>query len=659
MSARTGNRPGLLLPAAGGIAVLAVSTAMAELIAGGAWFESLFGAVVAIVGVGVLLRTFVPRLRTAYGPPVVVLVQLFVLLCCCASLFSANAVLGVLPGPGALGDLGTLLSAAVDEIRTGRPPVPATAAMQCLIVLSIGIIAVLVDLLVVDIRMPAVAGLLLLGVYAVPASLADDLLPWWGFLLGGVAFALLLAVDRARRQREWRGEVGLTGTGLRVTTPMVAVTGVALALALFAGATVTVIGTSGTFPGEQEGRRTVNGSWGLNPFTKLRGELDNPDDTVELFRVRGDQADAGYLRAVTLSRFDPRSGWQVGTIGSGQQLRGELQRPPGSVPAPRSANIDIQPVNWRDNWLPLYGVPGQVSGLDPRIWRWDPTMSAAFARSPAEPTDYTEQASLAVPSASELRTAPAGTEGLPNSEEYTRLPAVDARVLQLGDRLTAGKGSTFDKVRAIWSYFVAPGNFSYSLHTQPQRLGDPLADFLFHGKQGFCEQFASAMAVLVRSQHIPARVAVGFTPGTKEKDHRSVTTQDAHAWVEVYFPGYGWMTFDPTPLADGRGVTPPYLQRAQSVDAPDNSAGPAPSSEVPSVSPGPPAPSRDQLSMSPVLPPAEDDDWWPPLAKAFTLSAPGGALWVLLALLVLAGGLTGAARLLSRRRRSNGGRHAR
>ncbi len=67
------------------------------------------------------------------------------------------------------------------------------------------------------------------------------------------------------------------------------------------------------------------------------------------------------------------------------------------------------------------------------------------------------------------------------------------------------------------------------------------------------------MAVMLRSLDIPARVAVGFTSGYRDGDVRTITSRDAHAWVEVHFGEFGWVSFDPTPLADGRGYVPSYL----------------------------------------------------------------------------------------------------
>jgi transglutaminase-like putative cysteine protease len=100
------------------------------------------------------------------------------------------------------------------------------------------------------------------------------------------------------------------------------------------------------------------------------------------------------------------------------------------------------------------------------------------------------------------------------------------------------------------------------------------------GKHGFCEQYATAMAVLLRVAGLPSRVAVGFTPGQKvpgEKNTYSVTTSDAHAWPEAWFPGTGWVRFEPTPAANGATI-PGYT------DTPSSNGGP---SQQPSSGPTP------------------------------------------------------------------------
>jgi len=95
-------------------------------------------------------------------------------------------------------------------------------------------------------------------------------------------------------------------------------------------------------------------------------------------------------------------------------------------------------------------------------------------------------------------------------------------------------------------------HYGYTLQLLSTPVADPLANFLFVRKQGHCEYFASSMAVMLRTLHIPARVVNGF----RSDEFNDVTgnyvvrAKNAHSWVEAYFPGYGWTTFDPTPGGD-------------------------------------------------------------------------------------------------------------
>ena len=110
-------------------------------------------------------------------------------------------------------------------------------------------------------------------------------------------------------------------------------------------------------------------------------------------------------------------------------------------------------------------------------------------------------------------------------------------------------------------WFTGPGSsFTYDLSTAPGNGDDALVEFLTSGRRGYCEQFASAMAVMLRTLGVPARVAVGFTGGRDAAGARSVGTADAHAWVEAWFPGAGWTTFDPD-AADRRPRDRPALRR--------------------------------------------------------------------------------------------------
>jgi hypothetical protein len=133
------------------------------------------------------------------------------------------------------------------------------------------------------------------------------------------------------------------------------------------------------------------------------------------------------------------------------------------------------------------------------------------------------------------------------------LPRLDPRVPALAREITAGATTRFDAAIAVEQWLSS--RLPYSLEVQDRGATDPLARFLFDGMAGHCEYFATAMVVLAREAGIPARFVAGYLRGEKSRfGKRYVVRQsDAHSWVEIYFPGVGWLPFDPTPPA-GRGV---------------------------------------------------------------------------------------------------------
>jgi len=149
-------------------------------------------------------------------------------------------------------------------------------------------------------------------------------------------------------------------------------------------------------------------------------------------------------------------------------------------------------------------------------------------------------------------------------EKYTALPPTGLdRTRQLARELTAGTTNPYDAVVKMNNHLRS--EYPYDLSIPPQREEmDAVEYFLFEERRGYCEQFASSLAVMARSLGIPARVATGYVPGEYNPftGLYEVKASSAHAWVEVYFPGYGWSTFDPTPGFDS---TPWQYQAAGSV----------------------------------------------------------------------------------------------
>jgi protein-glutamine gamma-glutamyltransferase len=140
----------------------------------------------------------------------------------------------------------------------------------------------------------------------------------------------------------------------------------------------------------------------------------------------------------------------------------------------------------------------------------------------------------------------------PITATYLQLPELDPRIKELALQITAKAPTEYDKAAAIELYLKT--HFQYSLNLTGQQTADPLAYFLFTRRSGHCEFFAAAMTVMLRDIGIPARYVGGFLPGEYNDVGGDwiVRASDAHTWVEVFFPGYGWMTFDPTPPGNGR-----------------------------------------------------------------------------------------------------------
>jgi transglutaminase-like putative cysteine protease len=629
----------VLAPVAAGAATLCTATAITGVVAGWAWFGYVLVAVVLVACTGLALRS----LRAP--APVVGVGQLAVLTFLITGVFTTNGVLGVLPGPSALSELRDVLAAAAEQIRIGLPPVDGTPPILCLITIAVGLVAVLIDTLAVAAAAPAATGLVLLCVYAVPASLSDVLLPWWTFLLGAAGFAWLLAVDGNHRHRSWRNRdaPGLGVSPGAASAPL-AVVCVALVLGLVAGTTITAVGTVGSLPGNKpDGRGGTNGGLGVNPFTSLRGMLDQGAN-VELFRVRGLGNDKRLLRAFTLDTYRPNQGWALADpkqMPAGVPANGSLPAAPGDTGAGQNHEIQIQPTNWMDIWLPLYGSPRALRGV-PDGWFYDRASGSVYNTRKQPIAPYTEVASIREPSKQELRAAGPKTGDLP--PVYTRVERIDPRVSALASQLTAGATNNFDRATALWRFFTAQHGFTYDSSTAAPADADALADFVLNGKRGFCEQFASAMGVMLRSLGVPSRVAVGFTTGYPTADYRAITSQDAHAWVEVYFGDKGWVSFDPTPLADGRGYIPPYLRPDNSpadpsTNSPDNQSGPSASQQAPTGVPGQPAAGAQ------------------PDSQGQGRQDGGAPLWMVLVTVLavlLAAGVTVAAVVLARRRAGPG-----
>jgi transglutaminase-like putative cysteine protease len=134
-------------------------------------------------------------------------------------------------------------------------------------------------------------------------------------------------------------------------------------------------------------------------------------------------------------------------------------------------------------------------------------------------------------------------------QQYLQVPALDVQIIDIARRVTRPATSILETVQLIRAHLLT--SYRYNLDVPSLQSAHPLEDFLLTRKTGYCEHYATAMVMLLRSVGVPARLVTGFlaTEWNEFGNYYTVRQRDAHAWVEVYFPQSGWITMDPTPSA--------------------------------------------------------------------------------------------------------------
>ncbi|MEI4277663.1 DUF3488 and transglutaminase-like domain-containing protein [Klenkia terrae] len=583
------------------------------------WFPPVVLVVLAITVSGALVRLLVERRGrsdTVLGGLAVPVVQVVVFLTVLTAVFTpGRALVGVLPTPGSTADLLAVLGSGFSEIREQVTPAIALDGLVALTAVLVGVLTLVVDLVAVGARQPAAGGLALLVLCCVPVATTTGDVSLLVFLGPALGLAVLLWADQrlrlSGRQRSGPGAFGGTGVLPAVRTGAVAVlAGILLPVlvpTLAEGSFAAGLGT-----GRGPGISSTGTS--LDPQAALRGQLTQPDP-IDLLRVETDVADPSYLRAVTLDQYSD-DGWSIGNLDGTESTDDSDDLVPLAPGVPeREVRARITALEHDDRFLPLFSSAQQVTvqGADDGEWRVDPESGTVFGRDDARTDGLTweEVAQEARPTVEQMAASPALPADDPVQQTFTALPELDQRVRDLVEELTNSGQSPDERVRAIFDFLTDRANgFVYSLSTTPGTTGDDLADFLAL-RRGYCEQYAGSMAVLVRAAGVPARVVLGYTPGQLQADgSRLVTTLDAHAWVEVFYDGLGWLPFDPTPIAADRAVDLPWAPRADDAAA-EASAGAA----SPTTAPAAPSAELDR-----------DDTATPEIGPTIATGVPWGSV---------------------------------
>ncbi len=503
------------------------------------------------------------------------------------------------------------------------------------------VIGLAVDTLAVTFRSAAPAGLPLLALYSVAAGLSDGGADWLWFLVAAAGYLMLLLAEGRDRLSQWGrvfggaprrpGEeptdaVAPVRTGRRIG---VVALGIALVVPLglpaMDGGLLDPAGTVGA------GRGSGGRIDAVNPVVSLRNSL-NVDEDRQVMSLKTTTADLSnlYLRIVSLDDFDGKD-WEPTQRGI-QAVPDEFPTPFGLGPDVRRAEVKttISAAAWYgQNWLPM---PYPPSGVDIEgRWRYEPLGMTVVGdrRQTTRGVTYTVRSLDVQPTAKQLADAPEPPAAL--KREFTELPdSLPAVVARTAREVTAGATSHYEQAVKLQEYFALTGGFQYDTSVKAGEDRQAIARFL-RDKQGFCVHFSFAMAAMARSLGIPARVAVGFAPGTPQGDGSvSVGLRDAHAWPELYFEGVGWTRFEPTPT---RGSVPSYTQSdTPGSNLPDLARPTQSASTGPSASPSTSESCAGQkpelcASESPAVAPATDDDgpkWY--VALAWLLGAAGALL---------------------------------
>ncbi|HEU4948329.1 MAG TPA: DUF3488 and transglutaminase-like domain-containing protein [Kribbella sp.] len=539
----------------------------------------------AVTGTGILLQNWrAPRLAVP-AVQLVVLVELI-------SLFFLHDTMrfGLVPWKQTAIEFNQQLVNAMDSINRFSAPLPPDSHLTLFAASVIAGTGLLIHFVSVQLRQAAWAGLLLLTMYTVPAATVHGGLPALLFVPPALGYILLLSAEGRARLSRWGRRISgvshldavepIEASALGQAGRRIGLSVVALAMLLPA-----------LLPALPEGV-VGNGLAGDGPGTGVGASISASDPMLDMGKnlKRGDNVtaltytgDDTYLRLTALDLFDG-STWRISPRAEGRKIDGDLTPPPGFNGDLSKAPLTKMQIkvtrNFRSQFAPV-PYPLHSISLKNR-WRFDASALDVVSSKGQVigGQSYTLTAYDLEPTAQQLRDSiPSGPPDQYTSEVPPRTPE---SIKQLAREVTAdAKGNHYEEAVLLQKWFRG-GEFTYSTDTGGQSGMRALTDFLLNNKTGYCEQFATGMALMARILDIPSRVGIGFLPGQRGKDNQhTVRMHDMHAWPELYFQGVGWVRFEPTP-AQRVADTPEWTDSSGlplGVDNPGASPSTAPTSQ--------------------------------------------------------------------------------
>ena len=545
----------------GALATLAAIYPITSLFTESTWLPEAVVVVALVAGLGLVGRGLT-RSRL-----LVVAVQVLVTTYVILVRWTGDSFTYLLPTLSTLEVANSLGLQALETVQRYSAPAPLNDGVTFCLMVAIAVVAVTVDAMAATWRSPAAAGLPLLTAYLITAANGQAALAL-GFFVVPVALWLVMLHTTARAQfGRWgtataaeeseideaahdrdamrsftAGAVKLGAVGVVVALLVPAVTPHFPPRYLTEG-----LGRSGDGGGE--------GSVGFNDTLDLARSLNNQDQSPVLSYTT-----TAFTRAplrVLATSYYSRGQWLV--VGPGGN------RPENASPLPPASLRRDYTMTVSDNTLaaPRIAAPYPVVEVAMPGTRWTIDPVTRDVRVDTAVSSYKVLYADLAPSPPQLRQS--GTPDSPDiTEDDLSIPDRSRDLVQKwSDDVTRGNDNPLDRAIAIQSHLRDTSRYTYTLDLgeQPRdaqgRLLEPIQSF-YQTRRGYCVQFATAMIMMARAQGIPARMAIGFLPGLAAGDNRyTVRASDAHAWPELYFQGYGWLRFEPTPGARS-GTPPPY-----------------------------------------------------------------------------------------------------
>lgn len=562
-----------------GAALIFTLLAVSAVFSDWAWFAPAATVIILTLATGLIARSFDFIRYTGLA----VLVEFVVAALVVLAVGAPNAsFLGIIPTPGSVVELVRSVSRGFADVYDTAAPAQSTHGLTVLTVVAFALMTMLIDSLVQDLRVPKIAGGLLLVSWLVPVFIAPLSVQWWHVAALCVGFVLLLLTMIVGKRRGFVWALG------------------AACLALLVGLVIPmllppIVPQANKAAGAGEDVKVVN------PFLDMRADLNEQSDDVVLSYTSPDPL-LPPIRLTSVSDFNGEE-WAPAPFSFNRGQSPDTGLPHVQVPDQVVTNEYTDTFSVKGlggNHLPAPFAPTRTTSVGDR-WIYDTETLTIVGRgvTPAG-LNYDVSYTSVEPTVEQLEDAPEADPA--EFEDYLELPDnLPGDIRAEAERVTAGAENNWERAAMLQAYFRT---FTYSLDAPNSASGNVISQFLKERK-GYCVQFAGAMATMSRMLGIPARIGVGFTGGTPNADGGiDLTMQQSHAWPELYFEGVGWVRFEPTPGGPA-GPPPPWSLEETSDSEPTAEPTEAPEDEptdVPSTQA--PEPSETAVAAQPELPAA-------------------------------------------------------